>query len=341
MPSSRTARVDQGVCVRVGERVQVGGVLRPDHQVRSGDATGAHVGGELTRGGDVVVEHRGALGVELQPQPRHVALHERDAHRRPARRHRNGQRGRDRGDDAAHQHDDDPSRACTPRQHRPGEHPAEQRHDERHQRRAAERSQRQQHAVGLAEGQPAPREAAEGQPRPQRLLEHPEQRDDHRPAAVPGRERQRRSEQGEERRLQQRQRHESARTGVGGRPLHQRQEQREPVHQAQQRRPAQTRSATAQRQQRHGRRCERPEPRRREGEVGQQPRRAGAEQLEPQHGDGRSAGADRQWATRRPPLASRRGSSRAHPASPRPCAGATGPGGRDPSDRRQDRWRRS
>ena len=43
-----------------------------------GARPGPHVLGQPHRLADVVVEHRAALGVELQPEPRHVALHRGD-----------------------------------------------------------------------------------------------------------------------------------------------------------------------------------------------------------------------------------------------------------------------
>ena len=48
----------------------------------------ATCGGELEGGVDVVVQHRLALGVEVQPEARHVALHDRHGDRRRRRRRR-------------------------------------------------------------------------------------------------------------------------------------------------------------------------------------------------------------------------------------------------------------
>ncbi len=94
-PSSRRADQDRRAD-RVGRLVDPGRRRRrcrisgsmslefSGHTTRSGWAclAGVHIGGQLQRGADVVVEHGPALGVELQPQPRHVALDDRDLGRR-------------------------------------------------------------------------------------------------------------------------------------------------------------------------------------------------------------------------------------------------------------------
>ena len=56
-------------------RVQVGAVLRPDHQGRRGPLTGLDLRGQLQRGGGVVLRDLGVVQQLRQvPGPRHVAL---------------------------------------------------------------------------------------------------------------------------------------------------------------------------------------------------------------------------------------------------------------------------
>ena len=64
------------------DRVDVRGVLRPDHHRGLRCTARADVLGEPHRLANVVVEHRAPLRVELQAQSRHVALHRRDRDRR-------------------------------------------------------------------------------------------------------------------------------------------------------------------------------------------------------------------------------------------------------------------
>ena len=77
-PTSRTAASISALRRGVAERVDVGGVLRPDHEVGRGDLAGPDVGGEPVRRVDVVAQHLLALAQEVQPDARHVALHQRD-----------------------------------------------------------------------------------------------------------------------------------------------------------------------------------------------------------------------------------------------------------------------
>ena len=85
--------------VGVADRVDVRGVLGPDHQVGAGGPACADVVGEAAGLRDVVVEHGPALGVEVEARARDVALHggHRDrrargvgAHRRQRREPREG-----------------------------------------------------------------------------------------------------------------------------------------------------------------------------------------------------------------------------------------------------------
>ena len=66
--------LDLVVGLLVAVRVDVGGVLRPDDQVRLGTLPGGDLVGELLGDPDVVVEHRLTLRVEVQAQPGHIAL---------------------------------------------------------------------------------------------------------------------------------------------------------------------------------------------------------------------------------------------------------------------------
>ena len=133
-------------------------------------------------GVDVVVEHGPALGVEVQAEARHVALHDRDGHGRvrPAPRHRHQQAGpqHQRRAPAAGYAGGGPATAGADGRQRPPaaaatSSPPATRDGERDQRRAAERGQPQQRGVALAEREPPPREPAERGPVAQRLLRRP------------------------------------------------------------------------------------------------------------------------------------------------------------------------
>ncbi len=69
-------------------RVDVRRVLRPDHELRLRRPPGPHVVGQPHGLADVVVEHRAALGVEVQPEPGHVALDRGHVDRSGRRRRR-------------------------------------------------------------------------------------------------------------------------------------------------------------------------------------------------------------------------------------------------------------
>ena len=184
-PTARAASVDRRGGVGVAQRVDVRGVLRPQHHVRARAATGGDVRGELLGDPHVVVEHRAALRVEVQAEPRHVALHGRDRHgahrRRAGGREQRGQRtGRQR--DQRDQRGRDGGAHLPPGQAPPGlpQREAGQHGDERQQRRPADGGHGEQRPVGLAEGDAPPGEAAERHPRPQRLRADPHRRRPHR-----------------------------------------------------------------------------------------------------------------------------------------------------------------
>jgi hypothetical protein len=160
--------VDRGRGVRVAQGVDVGGVLRPQHDVRAGPAAGGHVCGELFGDPNVVVEHGAALCVEVQAQPRDVALHRGDGDGPDG----SGRDGRDERGDRAGQQRRQAERGgyqrprVSPRgpagglaQGEPGEH-----REERQQGRAAERGNGQQRPVRLAERDASPGEPAERSP---------------------------------------------------------------------------------------------------------------------------------------------------------------------------------
>ena len=83
--------------VGVAERVDVGGVLRPDHQVGLRLGAGGDRRGGGPGHGDVVVEDGAALGVEVQPGSRDVALDGHEPCRCAVRRGRHEQRGEQQG----------------------------------------------------------------------------------------------------------------------------------------------------------------------------------------------------------------------------------------------------
>ena len=143
--------------VLVGQWVDIRRVLRPDDEQRLRCPPRAHVVGQPHRLPHVVVEHRPALSVEVQPELRHIALHCSDVDRRfvGGARPRMPDRRRDRGggdqheaDAGAWQNDRGRRRAwpAVPAASPPvddlegqrGEPEAEQRHGERHQRRPAD-----------------------------------------------------------------------------------------------------------------------------------------------------------------------------------------------------------
>ena len=115
---------------------------------------------------------------------------------------------------------------------------------EGHQRRAAEEGQPDERRVGLGEREPSPREAAERRPVAQRLLRRPEPGEHRgageRPARPPlgagDRPRRRCRQQREVRRLQHAQRQPGHGTDVDPAPVQQRDEEGEAVEQAQARR---------------------------------------------------------------------------------------------------------
>ena len=80
--------VDRRGGVRVAQRVDVGGVLRPEHQVGRGRRPAATSAASCSVTRDVVVEHRAPLGVEVQAEPGHVALDRGDRHGAPPGRRR-------------------------------------------------------------------------------------------------------------------------------------------------------------------------------------------------------------------------------------------------------------
>ena len=206
--------------------------------------------GQLERLLHVVVEDGAALGVEVQARARHVALDHRDGRRRAAVGERRGRaaaarrgpdqrarparrrpRGRRRGPPAPAPPASSPAarRGAPPGahqgRHRRGQQGTGQGDGEAHQRHAAVRRQRHQRALGLAEPEPAPGEATEGHAPAQHLVGHPQRRRPQRPERQPGGQRRRAAEQGEERRLHQREGEPRDRADVGAGPGEQRHEE--------------------------------------------------------------------------------------------------------------------
>ena len=140
---------------------------------RSGCGTppGADRGGELAGAARVVVEHGRALGVEVQAQPRHVALHAGGAQRarlgvdrggddQPSAQHGGGRGGA--GDRRRAAGRPGRPRAAAQGGDRLEQQQAGRRHRGRHQRCAAERGEVERGGLRLRERQPAPPEPAEG-----------------------------------------------------------------------------------------------------------------------------------------------------------------------------------
>ena len=171
--------VDLGRGRRVDERVDVGGVLRPHHEVA---AAARCRRGSRRR---AAASRRRGCRAPAGPGPRRPARGRarcpgrprRAIARRPAGRGGDERPRADPGDQhrapapATAGHASAGSRTC--RRSATAEPAAGQRHGEGDQRRTAERGEPAQRRGGLAERQPAPREPAERHPVAQRLLQHP------------------------------------------------------------------------------------------------------------------------------------------------------------------------
>ena len=214
-PMSRTASsIDRPGRRVVGVGVEVGGVLRPDHQVGAVGRAGPDLGGQLVRGPDVVVEHGRRCAERVEAEPRHVALDDGDGHLR-------GRRSASGPSSAAMT---STGRAATAGRsaRSPSSAAADRRDREGDQRCAADGGQRRQRGVALAEGEPPPREAAERQPVAQGLLPHPQHGGPDRPALQAGDECQRGAERRQEQGLEQRQGQPGTGPGDGAGPDQQR-----------------------------------------------------------------------------------------------------------------------
>ncbi len=80
-PDGPRSNVDLLGGVEISQRVDIRGILRPDHESRLRSFTGPHVLGELEGLPDMVVQDGAALGIEVQPQPRDIALDRGDRDR--------------------------------------------------------------------------------------------------------------------------------------------------------------------------------------------------------------------------------------------------------------------
>ena len=191
------------------ERVDVGGALRPDHQVRA-SRPGVDPLRELQGRGHVVVEHGPPLGEGVQALPRHVALHSGDAERavvgvRRRAVHRGG--GEHHGGDAGGEQGGDPTDGGAPQVHdRPGERRTDQGDEVRRAGRAHVGERRGHRGVHGGERQPSPREPAEGDGAAQQLDPDPHRRRPQRPPAQPRHEGGADAAEAVEHRLEQRQR---------------------------------------------------------------------------------------------------------------------------------------
>ena len=180
---------DDGVDAGVLARVDAGGVLRPDHHVRRGQAARLDLGGQLGRGRGLVLGDLGVVQLLRQvPGVRHVTLDRGHRDRRRSAHRVNGQQstrehqpGRNRrGQPRAGQVPRPPAARAEQRQQRPGQHGAGQRDQEAQQRHAADRDPADVRSHGLAHAQPAPGERVRPAV-PQRLGRHPPARHRGRP----------------------------------------------------------------------------------------------------------------------------------------------------------------
>ena len=208
--SASTVSRMSGLGVGVAQRVDVGGVLGPDDEVRGGCPAGVDLPLGLEGRRDVVVEDLPALGVEVEPRPGHVALDAEELGGRPVGRQRHREPR-----DAQHERSGHEAGRPTPRHTHRGagggvappvradrrqgvlgrerEQGPAQRDDEGDEGGSAEGDEAPEGRVRLAEGQLEPREAAVGCTGPQTLRHDPDEREGERsdapPAAQPAVER--------------------------------------------------------------------------------------------------------------------------------------------------------
>ncbi len=182
-PDCRGGITDRGPCGVVGVRVDVRGVLRPDHQVRPRRLPRVNLGREPVGGRHVVVEHHAPLRERLQTLAGDVALHRRHGDLPVAGGRRlPGPDGRSRRHDAGRDHRGHrPHRGTTDVQHAPGDRRAEQGDQERDARGPDVGERGHQRRVLDRERQPPPGEASERHQRPQRLQQRPRARRPERP----------------------------------------------------------------------------------------------------------------------------------------------------------------
>jgi hypothetical protein len=228
---------DHEARVGVGERVDVRGVLRPQHQVGLGDLARPDLGGQSLGLLHVVVEDGTPLGVEVESRARDVALDERDGRgtvlglvtdQRPR-----GQRTHDGDADGEQRHrcrapaqdagtarlDGQPDDLVEPEA---AEHDREAEH-----RSATERGERQEDTVGLSERDLPPGEAAEGRTRACRFSGDPDRRRPHRPPGQPGDDRDARADERDADRLHRYEREPGPRTDLDAGPHQQGQQESE------------------------------------------------------------------------------------------------------------------
>ena len=191
---SLTAEVITAASSALRVRIDVGGVLRPDHQVGLGCLAGPNVGGQLVGLQGVQIGHRATPGVELQTRLRHVALDHGDDLRRCALAGLfGGQPGEPDGERDCDQQDAARPAVAAAVSVRwiqtvlasGGQRESGQRGEERESGGAEQRRRRQQRSVRLRVGDTTPRKAAERESGPQCLAGDPDTGGPDRPPRQP------------------------------------------------------------------------------------------------------------------------------------------------------------
>ena len=243
---SRRGDRDLVAGVGIGQRIDVGGVLRPEDNHRLWRPACAHVVGQLSRFADMIVQHGAALCIEFEPEPRDVALNGGDGDcrvvacaktRLPDMRPRQ-RRGQQHGADAhTWQHHGGRRRLLAlvvvlPPLHdfegECGQTKSGQHHRERQQRCTAELRDCQQRSVSLTETDYTPREPTERHGGLEPFLCRPERGEPERPARQIAGEDGRPPEQRGKHRLQDAQRDPRNRTDEPADPGQQRQIEHQP-----------------------------------------------------------------------------------------------------------------
>ena len=73
----RTGCSVQSLCrIPIHQRIYIRSIFGPDNKPWPGCATRRDIGSELLGAGNMIIEHRSALGVEIEAESRHVALND-------------------------------------------------------------------------------------------------------------------------------------------------------------------------------------------------------------------------------------------------------------------------